>query len=74
MFLYICYKIIILIAKSLTKDLSANNKAIGFIYLGVFLSMFPFLPSGNYFNNWLLIITYIPIGFYLSLINFNHGK
>jgi O-antigen ligase len=74
MFLYICYKIIILVIKSWKKELTEHNKAIGFVLLGTFLSMFPLLPSGNYFNNWLLVITYIPIGFYLSLINFKHGK
>jgi hypothetical protein len=34
----------------------------------VFQSMFPFITSGSYFNNWLLIINYLPIGFYLSLL------
>jgi O-antigen ligase len=74
MFLYICYKIIILVIKSWKKEVAAHDKAIGFFLLGTFLNMFPLLPSGNYFNNWLLIITYIPIGFYLSLINLKNGK
>jgi O-antigen ligase len=37
-----------------------------FILLGFLISMLPFLPSGSYFNNYMLIITYFPVGFYLS--------
>jgi len=29
------------------------------------LNLFPFLPSGNIFNNWLSILFYFPLGFYL---------
>ena len=34
------------------------------ILIGVFANLFPFLPSGNFFNNWLSIIYFLPIGFY----------
>jgi hypothetical protein len=37
-----------------------------FILLGFLISMLPFVPSGSYFNNYMLIITYFPVGFYLS--------
>jgi len=37
-----------------------------FILLGFVTSMIPLIPSGSYFSNYLLIITYFPIGFYLS--------
>jgi len=50
------------------KNFSYNLKARSFLILGILLSMFPFFPSGNYFGNWLLIITYLPFGLYLSLI------
>jgi len=29
------------------------------------ISLFPLAPSGNFFNNWLSIIFYLPVGFYL---------
>jgi O-antigen ligase len=38
-----------------------------FILLSIFLAMFPILPSASYFNNWILIISYLPIGIYLAL-------
>lgn len=29
------------------------------------ISLFPLAPSGNFFNNWLSIVFYLPVGFYL---------
>ena len=34
-----------------------------------FVTLFPFAPSGNFFNNWLSIIYYLPAGFLLYLNN-----
>jgi len=31
----------------------------------LFITLFPFSPNGNFFNNWLCIIYYLPIGFIL---------
>ena len=36
-----------------------------------FITLFPLLPSGNFFNNWLSIIIYYPMGFLLYIINKN---
>lgn len=33
-----------------------------------FMTLFPFLPSGNFFNNWLSIIIYYPLGFLIYII------
>ena len=41
------------------------------------ITLFPFAPSGNFFNNWLSIVYYLPVGFYLSLKylkNINYEK
>lgn len=35
---------------------------------GYFITFFPLLPSGNFFNNWLSIIIYYPLGFLFYLI------
>lgn len=32
------------------------------------ITLWPFIPSGNFFNNWLSIIYYLPLGFFISLI------
>ncbi len=34
-----------------------------------FITLFPILPSGNFFNNWLSIIIYYPLGFLIYTIN-----
>ena len=36
-----------------------------YILLSVIINFFPFLPSNNFFNNWINIIYYLPLGFYL---------
>jgi O-antigen ligase len=35
---------------------------------GILISVWPFSPNGNFFNNWLAIIYSLPIGFYLNSI------
>ncbi len=32
------------------------------------ITLWPFIPTGNFFNNWLNIIYYLPLGFFISLI------
>jgi O-antigen ligase len=42
-----------------------NNKIAKFnilITTGILINLFPFIPSGNIFNNWLMIILFTPIG------------
>ena len=36
-----------------------------------FMTLFPLLPSGNFFNNWLSIIMYFPLGFIFYIIRKN---
>jgi O-antigen ligase len=33
--------------------------------IAIFVSLFPLVPSGNFFNNWLSYVYYYPIAFYL---------
>jgi len=35
------------------------------VSFGLIINFFPFLPSGNFFNNWISIMIYYNIGFYL---------
>lgn len=67
-FFYISLQLIKLIIKFKKKQKDRNYFSLLFISYAVFQSMFPFITSGSYFNNWLLIINYLPIGFYLSLL------
>jgi len=35
---------------------------------GIFISVWPISPNGNFFNNWLMITYSLPVGFYLQSI------
>ena len=37
------------------------------ILTGILINIWPFIPSGNFFNNWLSMLCFYPIGFYLYL-------
>lgn len=74
-FLYTVYRILILFRLIFfRKKKKSLLKAKFFILLSVFISMFPLLPSGNYFSNSLLIISYLPFGFYLYIKKINDLK
>ena len=42
-----------------------QNKPILIILIGCFVSFFPFIPSGNFYNNWLSITIYLQLSLYL---------
>ena len=44
-----------------------------FFYLGIFINLFPILPSGNFFNNWLLLMIHLPLAFYIASNKENLG-
>ena len=37
--------------------------------IAIFVSLFPFVPSGNFFNNWQSFVYYYPIAFYIYSTN-----
>ena len=43
-----------------------------YILLSFLINLWPFLPSGNIFNNWLSYIFYLPLGFYFYIKNFKY--
>jgi O-antigen ligase len=36
--------------------------------IAIYISLWPLIPTGNFFNNWLSIIYYLPMGFLLNKI------
>ena len=38
-----------------------------FLNVGIILNLFPLIPSGNFYNNWLSIILFYPIGLWLYM-------
>ncbi len=39
-----------------------------FIIIAILINIFPLIPSGNFFNNWMSIVFYYPIAIFYSLI------
>ncbi len=46
----------------------------GIIVSAIFVNLWPIVPSGNFFNNWLSMLYFYPIGFYLYLRFKNEKK
>ena len=60
------FSLIILSLKILFKNkkIKIDNLAISLLG-GFIVNLFPFMPSGNFFNNYINIIYFLPLGFYL---------
>ena len=43
-----------------------------FLIICFAITLFPLMPTLNFFNNWINIIYYLPVGFYLHLIYFKN--
>ncbi len=43
------------------------DKVYYFINLSIIINLFPLIPSGSFFNNWMSLILFFPIGFWLFL-------
>lgn len=65
-FLFIFIQLIITFFKIINSKKAFKHKSNLFFLLGLFLSLFPFFPSGSFYNNWLLSIFYINLGFLMN--------
>jgi len=41
---------------------------------GILVTVWPLSPNGNFFNNWLMAIYSLPVGFYLQSIYSNKNR
>jgi hypothetical protein len=60
--LFVVIKKILMNLCSLTK----KKKCEIYFLVAFLISLFPFIPSGNFFSGWLNIVFYLPLGFYLN--------
>jgi O-antigen ligase len=65
-FFYIYYVIINYLIKILKNNTNFKNKIYFYVPIAVYL--FPFIPTGSFFNSWVNIIVYLPMGFLLKEI------
>jgi O-antigen ligase len=68
-FFFIIYQLFLIIKKKfLFVSLSNKEYCIFYLLLGLFLSLFPLFPSGNFFNNWLSAIFYFNVANLISVL------
>jgi O-antigen ligase len=71
LFLFIVY--FYLFSKFIKNFLKKNTEINKYFFLEICLlsiisaNLFPFITSGNFFNNWMSIIFYLPVALYLSI-------
>jgi hypothetical protein len=67
--LFIVYRLFLIISKKFFIKFITNTEfCIFYCLLGLFLSLFPFFPSGNFFNNWLSTIFYFNVACLVSVL------
>ena len=70
LFIYISKKLLLNL-KINSISLSDKKTMVAISSLSIFLHFFPLLPNGNFFNNWINIITFLSFGLFL---HFNFKK
>jgi O-antigen ligase len=65
-FFYIYYVILNYLIKILKNNINFKNKI--YFYAPIAVYLFPFIPTGSFFNSWVNIIVYLPMGFLLKEI------
>lgn len=66
---YILIKMFKILGRAMYASINNNDKAKFFLLVSLLIGLFPILPSGNFFNNWISIISFLPVGLYISKIN-----
>jgi O-antigen ligase len=70
LFSYVIFFIIAKFIKCYNSKISENNKFLfNTITIGILINLFPLVPSGNFFNNWISIINYYFLGIYFYCYN-----
>ena len=67
-FLYVLYCSVMQLKTILYKEKRFLSDYQVCLLAGLLITTWPFSPNGNFFNNWLMIIYSLPVGFYLQSI------
>ncbi len=65
-FLIICKNIILYFTRSFYKKNDYVSDQVKILSILIFINLFPFVPTGSFFNNWMSIIYFLPLGFFLK--------
>ena len=68
LFIYIIYSLLVVgITKIRSIEENKVNQIDIFIYISMLISLWPFIPTGSFFNNWLSIINFLCFGLFLFI-------
>ena len=72
-YVIIIISIIYFFVKNLTNKFINNDRKnyLTCLFISVAINLFPFLPSGNFFNNWMSVVFFFPVGFIIKELYFN---
>ena len=75
-FLFIFSLFIFLIFQIFSMILNNKNKLSpeSALLIGIFVNLWPIIPTGNFFNNWLSMAYFIPISYYLYEVKYKNIK
>lgn len=73
-FCYFFYLIIKFIYFSLLKNKKILSNLQISLVIGFIIFLLPIIPNGNFFNNWLNMVMFFPLGFYIFSLNENKNK
>lgn len=65
---YVLLKLLKIFKLKILNRISDFHRCQFFFLTALLISLFPILPSGSFFNNWIGIISFLPVGLYLSTI------
>ena len=71
LYIFIIFFLIFRLMKCFNLKIYSDNKSsLIIISIGLLVNLFPLLPSGNFFNNWISLINYYLLGIYF----YNYNK
>ena len=65
---YVLFKLLKIFKLKILNKINDFHRCQFFFLTALLISLFPILPSGSFFNNWIGIISFLPVGLYLSTI------
>ena len=71
LFIYTCFNLLKILIK---KNINYFDLCKYSLLICIFINTFPFVPTGNFFNNWLSVIYFLPISLYLYLLDAKKDK
>ncbi len=66
LFSFLCFIITKIFKQLIYKD---KHYLFSYVYISIFISLFPLIPTGSLFNSWLLSINFFIYGYYLYIKN-----